>query len=186
MSRILVDADCVCVDFNVGFVEIYADLSGDTLAFDAITEDQHENMLIKLGRSDLVKAFGARMRSQGFCASLPPIEGAREALAELRHRHEVHFVTRPLKEAPYWKYEREQWLIREMDAHAHDITFTHKKNVTAGHALIDDGIGNLRAWYAEHMGGIPLLYPAPHNAGKPNVKGITRVTGWAEILGLLG
>lgn len=103
----------------------------------------------------------AAMARPGFCARMTPYPGQRGFVESLKRRGEVVAVTKPFPNGPTWAYERMYWLRHE---NIPVISTAHKAFIP-GDWLIEDSIGNARAWSSAHPSSRVLIMDRPWNRG---------------------
>lgn len=159
--RILLDVDGVLADFTEGTRREILAVTGEDVPAHRFTD---YNLLYAVGIRHREAIRGAWMR-QGWCASIPPYEGMKEAVERLRAHHEVFFVTSPFPDAQHWTWERTQWLKEHFGAGDRDIVFTHAKHVVRGDVLVDDKPSNVIEWCNHHPDKWGVLWAQPYNSG---------------------
>ncbi len=178
LERILVDQDDVLADFQGNFLRIWRERYPKR-QFVPIEERKHF-MLEKDYASEYEPDINEILSSPGFFRSMPPIEGAIEAVKEIKNKYcEVFICTSPLRvyQNSIEKYEWvEQYLGPEW---IEKIILTKDKTLVRGDILIDDkpiikGIAT-PAW--EH-----ILYTQPYNKGLTDRRHLTW-KNWKEVLG---
>lgn len=124
------------------------------------------------------------VQQPGFCAGLPEIPVAAEAMKCLRASgHSLYCVTAPFI-GNNWMHERRDWLRRHMGFHRKQVIFCYDKEVTQGDVLIDDKVDNLLKWSATNPEGTAILFEQPWNRNDPHWDGI-RVDNWPDLVALL-
>lgn len=105
----------------------------------------------------LVMAWGF-MREPGFVRDMPEYPGALAFLSKLPSGATV--VTKPFTKAPYWMWERAEWLrVRGVERVIH----TAEKHLVRGDALVEDDPGNLGRWLRSNPCGKGILMDRPWN-----------------------
>lgn len=158
--RILLDVDGPLAQFVPAAVRVVNDLGGTRF----IPEDATTWEVADLLPEELRQAFWERVTAAGFCAALEPVEGAVEAVRELRKKHDVYFVTSDMATCPTWAHERREWLKRHFGVHYRNIVHTHAKYLVRGDLLIDDKPSHLDRWGSENSPPRAWLWGMPHNA----------------------
>lgn len=176
--RILVDMDSVIADFEKGVLDTYRRCHPDkpfipleqrTLFF---VEEQYPEDLQPLIREILL--------SKGFFFGLPPIEGAFEALLEMkRNGDDVSICTRLMPRNPFCRQEKYYWVMRYLNKEwAEDMIVTKDKTRFSGNILVDDNprIRGRQKPVWEH-----ILYSQPYNM---NVNSKRRLTwqNWKSVI----
>ncbi|MFT4309340.1 MAG: 5' nucleotidase, NT5C type [Candidatus Woesearchaeota archaeon] len=150
---LLVDMDGVIADFEQGFLDIYRVRHPDK-PFIPI-EDRSTFYLTDDYPADLVDMVRDITMSVGFFYSLPPIEGALEALPQLLVKNDVYICTSPLLENRTCVQEKYDWIQKYLGTKWKDrMILTKDKTLIEGDYLIDD---------------------------KPNIKGIVQPS-WEQLL----
>lgn len=104
-----------------------------------------------------------RLRRPGVASLFEPNDGARTFLSDLREWAEVYAVTAPLDGSPTWPYDREQWLIEQLDFDARHVMAVRDKQRVSGHAFVDDKLAHLIEWQAAYPSGLAIMWTCPHN-----------------------
>ncbi len=175
--RVLLDVDELCADFVGAYLALVKEHTGTEYSRTMITDWDLKKCL---SLSDSVQAaVDNDMRAPGFCEAIAVIPEAVEAVNELRKHYDVVFVTSPLDGSTTWCGERIAWLQTHFDAHLADIVLTVDKHLIKGHVLVDDKPANVQKY---NSCGVGLLWNATHNQ---RAEGLTRITGWGELLDTL-
>lgn len=140
---------------------VLADFLGHTIAtlrrngFDCPDREGFTEWDIAPQLDPAAAVFIAKMwRRAGWCVSIPPLEGARAFVDEIRRRgFRVVFITTPMLGAPAWMEERRSWLVDVMGAADREIVFTHQKDLVRTDRLLDDKFENVKT----RDGGILFL-----------------------------
>lgn len=75
----------------------------------------------------------------GFFSTMPMIEGAKEAINELRESYDVRFCSSPLSAHPACEEEKREAIAREFGAEMADAAYIGRdKTIVSGAILIDD------------------------------------------------
>lgn len=159
--RILIDMDSVVVDLCSKWFSTYNEEAGDDLRMENVASwDTH--LYIK---GDPKHLYGILCRP-GFYDSLPPLDGAVDAVTELaKAGHEIRFCTAtPSADAARSKME---WVDREFAhlnwrGHKH-VILTHEKHWIDANILIDDSPHNLEAFTRSSGFGSALAIAYPYN-----------------------
>ena len=150
-KKVLIDCDGVVCDF-MGAVVQFANASGKTSRqwkYEEITGDARKYPF--WSESGLEEEW----LREGFCSSLPVIEGAQDFVEKLRSDgFEVLFVTSPPRDGKYWTFERKNWLEKNFKAARGEVIFATDKRYVSGLTLIDDHVDNCLEWngYNQHHG----------------------------------
>lgn len=178
--RVLLDCDGVLSDF-IG----HAIQSSEVLASKGYTSETFPAWNISAvldpeEEAELRKEFV----KEGWCASMPPRKGARQACHRLREFAEVYFVTAPY-DSPYWMAERSKWLEREMGAQEGDWVMTHAKHLCVGDIFVDDKLLNVTRWHQYHPDKVAVLWEPQ----KPNPRhlipdGVIAMSQWDDLVDL--
>lgn len=175
--NVLLDVDGPICDWLGGVLEVVEEVSGKR-----IQRSDVKKWLIfsDMGLSeDQVAKVNAEISQPGWCASLKPVEGAKEAIEELRDIGcEIHFVTSPWR-CVNWTYERENWLVAHgMAANTGQVTHTSQKHLLRGDILVDDSPGNVTMWQKANPEGQGLLWNASYNY----TSDLYRIGGWKDLI----
>jgi 5'-nucleotidase len=127
-------------------------------------------------------------RQQGWCRSIPPIDGAVEAVKQIRQAGvEVVYATSPMRNAPHWVEERFAWLAHHFDADADHVALVHNKALIPGTVMVDDKPENVEAWARTYPSASTFLWSAPYNASSPlGALNAFRIDGWDRVHQALG
>ncbi|MBE7177586.1 MAG: 5'(3')-deoxyribonucleotidase [Mucilaginibacter polytrichastri] len=110
----------------------------------------------------------------GFFRTVPVMEGAQQAVAELSRDFEIYIVSAAM-EFPQSLPEKLDWLKEHFPAIGwKHIIFCGNKGIIGTDYMIDDHIKNL-----DHFSGKPILYTASHNV---NITHHFRVNNWPEAV----
>jgi 5'(3')-deoxyribonucleotidase len=120
-----------------------------------------------------------QMEQPGFCASLPPADGAVEFIWEMREYANVYVVTSP-QHNRHWVYERTEWLREHFNFQKKHIIHTAAKHMVRGDAFLDDKPDHVEHWSKTNPAGLAMLWHIPNtrNLGQ----GLLRMKTWAEVL----
>lgn len=154
---ILVDVDGPCADIVQGFLnEVYTVTGRVYTRADVTTWEVTEALALREAEA---KAVWRKVSAPGWCQSLRPDPSAIVAIRELAKKHEIVFVTSPMKTSPTWCYDRALWLHRNFGTFP--IVFTEQKHLVRGDLLIDDKPSTVRQFLAAGRGAV--LFDAPWN-----------------------
>jgi 5'(3')-deoxyribonucleotidase len=181
---VLLDVDGVLADFVGPYLDVVNSLTFDK----GITLMRHQREDVKtwrisesLGLTDEIKAaVDVKVKSVGFCAGLPVIDGAKEGVKALQEISEVYIATSPWK-GPHWSHERAEWLEKHFGIEQDRVMQGKAKFLLDGDVLIDDKASTVGRWVARHP-GFGLLWSTSHNL--KDSAGL-RVHGWTEVLYLV-
>lgn len=180
--RALLDADEVLVDFQAPALKVMGAVTGRVWTAHDIDMWDIFGVLTEEQRVEVFKII----KAPGFCASLEPLPGAIEAVAELRQTFsDVHVVTSPFYGAPTWVQERMDWLNAKFGFTEEDVTHTRAKWGVYGNALLDDKPAMPERWAACHPGGLALLYHTPNTRNIATTPDVRRVYSYAEAIRLM-
>lgn len=126
-----------------------------------------------------------RMKGPGGCYAIPVVDGAKEAIAELREIADVTVVTAPFFGAPTWAYEREQWLGDHFGIHRDDIIHAEKKYLVHGDIMLDDKESHIVRWQSywheqEQYGARGLLWRTSRTINP--AEGIEIMDSWTDVI----
>lgn len=194
MRKTLVNLDCdgPLAQFVEGFLDMIEEETGHRFGPSVVTEWEivdspfFQALAMEVDRDpkELSDAVWRRVNRIGFCSSLRPVEGAREAVERLRELDaEVEVVTSPLLTSPTWMTERVEWLRRHFGFRKDQIHLVAKKHRVPGDFLVDDKPSHVGSWReaAKDAGwhGQGLLWSAPYNL---DVEDMGRVDDWAAVV----
>jgi 5'-nucleotidase len=166
-KTIAVDMDGVIADTVAQFLLSYQRDYGTRLSREAF-EGKPESEGLPDG------AVAKYVRTPGFFRSVPVMEGAKEAVAELMKTFDIYIVSAAM-EFPQSLAEKYEWLQEHFPAiRWNNIIFCGDKSIIGTDFLIDDHLKNL-----DFFKGRPLMFTAGHNAG---VDKHDRFNNWKEVL----
>lgn len=172
--RALVDVDGVLADFHAHTFDFVETELG------AVSPDAHTSwdIIPALGRQ-YENAVLERWASEGWCRTIPVLEGAREGIAALREVADVYFVTAQMVHSPFWMWERMQWLKEHFAARDGHVVFTLSKYLVAGDVMVDDKPSNVDLWAKHHPTKKAILWDQPWNQ---DALGMRRARSWDDLL----
>jgi 5'-nucleotidase len=135
MSRtILVDMDGVVADLDGELIKTLRERKLDAIANQVKDRKEYEYS------SAIEQQCRKIMAEPGFFLRLPPIEGAVQALNEMKKQgHCVWFCSSPLKEYQFCLPEKYKWVEQHFGIEwTRCIMITPDKSLAKGHYLIDD------------------------------------------------
>ena len=165
---ILLDMDGCVVDWDAGFRAAWANASPIDRSLSYAMEE-----CVAEGFKAAAKAL---YHSERFFATLPPMEGAVEAVRRLAARGDrVLFCTSPVLTSQHCAAEKYEWIIKHFgQAWAGRVIVTSDKTAVRGDVLIDDKpkiVGGCSAVWAQ------LLFDAPYNR---TVTHLPRLSRWID------
>lgn len=175
--RIILDVDGVVADFVGHTLTLLGELAppGGREAFTA-----WDMVSVMSPEARAVCTHG--WRQPGWCASMPTLPDAQNAVDRLSLRADVVWATAPMTHAPHWMHERAGWLERVFAADPRSIVFTHDKAHVWGDVFVDDKPENVDGWADTHRDGFSILWTAPYNrewtSRHPNTM---RAIGWRDV-----
>lgn len=188
---ILLDCDGPIADFTDGFLGLIEEETGYAFGHHVITEFEitkapfFVELAKEVGRDpgELSAAVWKRANRIGFCSSLKPIFGSKDAIDYLRTIADVEVVTSPLMSSPTWMHERTEWLNRHYGFRSGDVHFVSKKHRVPGSMLVDDKASHLLEWEKAWSGvteksPTPVLWDAPYNQEESS---LVRAKGWLAV-----
>jgi len=182
-ARVLLDCDGVFADFGKSYIEAVQIATGRSYDHENINMyELHEFCELTPNEKREVNSL---VTSQGFCASLAVLPGAKDGVQALREVADVFCVTTPWHSSPYWHYERHTWLRKRMGFADDEIIFTAQKYFIHGDVFVDDKEKHVAAWgeYWRFKGTTPVLWATPYNVvGSIFWTGFRRSSDWDEIL----
>ncbi len=193
-KTILLDCDGPLASFSAGFLGLVEEVTGFSFGEAVVTEWSITKspfflaLAKDLGRDpkELAAECWKRASRIGFCASLPPVAGAKEAVAEIRSFANVEVVTSPLGSSPTWMPERVEWLGRHFGFEAEDVHFVSKKFRVHGDLLVDDKPSHIHEWLGApnvaEAGAQALLWSAGYNQDVAMPPRSHRVASWPEVV----
>lgn len=169
--RVGLDCDGPLSDFTGGYLDLAAKVAGTRIANEHIDrwEIAKTNAFAELADlegitvAELKRRCDAGVVSEGFCAGLAVQPGAVEAVRELMSFADVHVITTPWRTSPFWRHEREEWIVRHFGIeHAHVIQ-TGRKHFACFDVFVDDKPSHVEEWGGEWPEGRAVLFDMPHN-----------------------
>lgn len=144
LPRLLLDMDGIIADFNRHSIRTYNEINGTTLdeAKCNVYIGDHEVLEPTID----AKKLRAPYREPGFFISVPPVPGAKSAVARLHKHFDIYLLT-----THYWGnatcvHEKEVWLQRHFPYLSSRGIFTQHKHLVPGDIFVDDRPKNLKAW----------------------------------------
>jgi 5'-nucleotidase len=170
---ILLDMDDVIVDFEAGVRTAWDAEHPDMPLLP--TEQRTQFKWAEDHPEAYRQPLNELIRRPGFFASLPPMPGALQAIAEMvADGHQVFLCSAPPNSAPHAVAEKTQWVIDHLGSEWTDrLMLTRDKTLARGDVLVDDKpevVGALEpVWEHVH-------YDRPYNRDT----GKRRITNWAN------
>lgn len=177
----ILDVDGVLADFTSGALRIIEEVTGRRYASADVTE------------FDFVKALGLSAREgrevkaiigsrQGFAMSLAPYPRAQEGVRRLRELGTVFCVTTPWDSNPWWREEREAWLVIHfgIDRVHHAID---KREYDAD-VFVDDRSSHVREWRewtTARLNRVSVFWRTPHNTSESVPVGAHSIASWEAL-----
>lgn len=181
MTRVILDVDGVVADFVGHTLLLLGDLAPPG-GRDAFTEWDMVSVMSPEARARCAHGW----RQAGWCATMPPMPDAQNAVDRLTLRASVVYATAPMSNAPHWMHERALWLDRMFAAEPRNVVFTHDKSHVWGDVFVDDKPENVDEWASVHTGGTALLWDAPYNrTWSPAHQNTRRAYRWADVFAAL-
>ena len=173
---LLIDMDGVVTDFLPSLLEQYNFLTSENIPIADIKSNKTTKYV---GDAFLCRKL---IESVGFIRSLPPIEGAVEAIDQLKHDgHDIVFVSNGTN-CPTSGHEKRDWLkfhfSKVWTGHV-PLILTSDKWRIRGDVLLDDDPKNLDATKLSPTKG--LIFHSTYNADVM-LSGIERIYGWDHFL----
>lgn len=162
-KRVLFDVDGVLANFCGSAAAVMSRVSGRTISHDDI---RHWDVTKLLDDESHVKESKRLIESAGFCASIEPYPGSREAVREVAKVADVFFVTAPMHSNRHWIPERIEWLESNFGADPKDIVFTYRKFLVKGSLIVEDSGPNAESWLTHHPDGSAVLWDRPYNSSE--------------------
>jgi 5'(3')-deoxyribonucleotidase len=185
----LIDVDDVTAQFRQRFVDLANELFNRSWVLEDCTKIFECEKAMKLTKAENSKIW-VQINKPGFASSLDLMEGAGDAIERIASRHDVYFVTSPLKSSPTWVSDRTRWIRKHFGTTlAKKIIFTKMKYMIDGDCLIDDNIDILSDWMTKRMARSPgrphwpMIYHWPYNVNGSSM--MPRFTSWPNIVAAL-
>lgn len=188
-KTLLFDCDGPMAGFSTGWLSCLEEETGYSFGEAVVTNWSISKspffleLAKEIGREadELSAKVWKRVTRIGFCAALPVVAGAKEAIGAIREFADVEVVTSPLGSSPTWMPERVEWLGRHFGFASEDVHFISKKWRVGGELLLDDKTSHIREWRDE-VGGQSLIWDAPYNRDEVDDCDLVRVASWPEVL----
>lgn len=177
-KRFLTDVDEVLADFQGPALEVVAAVVGRRYQQSDFKE---WDIFADLTKEEF-KACQTVFEQPGWCASLPPLPGAVDAIQELRKTRTVFAVTSPMH-TRNWVYERTEWLQDHFKFSRREIIFASTKHFIRGADYLDDNPHHIRDWKAEHPEGNAMLWDIPNTRTMGYDE--HRVRSWSDVFSRL-
>jgi 5'(3')-deoxyribonucleotidase len=117
----------------------------------------------------------------GFCAGIPVVKNAREAVGQLCQIADVYVVTSPWETSPTWMHERAAWVREHFGIPKDHVIHASQKHLVHGHVLVDDKPSHVINWAQAWPWGEALCYRMPHNVSEARREGL-RLVGWEDVV----
>lgn len=182
-QRVLIDVDDVAAQFRRGYLDTVFRLHGVRIAMDTTLKTWDIDHTLQLTQPQL-NAVWREINSPGWAQRLEPMPGAVAAIEALASRHEVMFVTKPLRSSDTWESDRRKWVRKHFGVHLSECVHqTGKKYAVDGNWLIEDKPEHAEQWIADRMEHSrrrcqAILYAWPYNASSK----FTRLPDWPSIV----
>lgn len=193
VTRLLLDADGVLLDFVGGFIQAITEAGGPLMQReDFPVWDTFATLRTRLESGEppsaveqIMARVNAAVRREGFCEGLAPLPGAVESIREIQQAKniELFIVTSPFSGNKTWVHERDASLKRWFDIPHKHVLHAQSKHIVRGDLFVDDKDKHIIDWSAHHPDGQGFLWDTPHN--QSDGKGLRRLTGWNELLEIL-
>lgn len=183
-----IDVDGVCAEFHPAYTktasivlnkEFYGPIYGDSW---------HIEETLGLTPDEADKVWGT-VNAPDYAASLASVEHAKEVIHRLAARHQVVFVTSPLKTSPTWHFDRRKWLTENYGDVVHHYISTSSKFFVDADILIEDHTGHANDWLEQRQSrgnhdAFAIIYARPYNTEGLKMKfndRTKRLDGWLAI-----
>lgn len=178
--RVLIDCDGPLSDFVGLFIQKAKEIYDVDIDKNQITTFNIEDCT-PITKEQFLHICGQK----GFCYSIKPVDGAINAVNELKNIGcEVFCVTAPML-SDYWVVERIAWLKEYFGIDISHQVHTSAKYLICGDYFIDDNVGNVNLW-TKHNDGKAFLWNAPYNFACDNFDGnVLRVNDWKTIINII-
>lgn len=178
--RILVDQDNVVADFELGFKNAW-DLNypdRPSIPLELRTTFYVKDQYPEEYTQDIIAIY----TSKGFIRTLPPIEGAIQALIEMREAgHIIRICTSPLSIYQNCVEEKHAWIEEYLGSDwVRNLILAKDKTEIRGDYLIDDKpeiTGDLKPTW-EH-----ILFDRPNNHHVNEKRRLTHWSRWRDFIG---
>lgn len=175
--RVLLDVDGVLADFlspSLAFLDHEFGVKQDAQTFPSWD-------LFETIDRRYQEAMATHWAQPGWCRAIPVYGGAQEAVMALREVADVYFVTAQMLHAPYWMWERVQWLKEHFAADDRHIVLTLAKYLIVGDVFVDDKPANVNAWAAAHPEKQGVLWTQPYNTSHTPTGNVMRCGSWRDL-----
>lgn len=161
---LMLDLDGVARNFIAGTLPIVKETTGRDHHHDDVDQWRVEHAL-KLTAEE-TKLLYDQIAQPGWCRNLPPYEGAKEGIAQLRETCNVYPVTFQYPSF-WWVRECEEWLVEHFDIDPKHVIHTDAKYMVFGDYFVEDKTAALVAWRAKWakrgLVGTPVLFQRNYN-----------------------
>lgn len=160
--KIGVDVDGVLANQITGILPRLKRRLNVTLRYEDVTDWK-----LPLDGSDIAKEILIAMQDSDYLLSMPVHNHARDVVTELYRSHSIKILTaRPLGSEPYTK----TWLQKNGIQYDSLASVKEKeKSLYATDVLVDDYLGNIKA-YLDETNGVAILVDQPWNRDRPTVQ----------------
>jgi len=142
---LLLDLDGVARNFIAGTLPLVKNITGRDHHHDDVDQWRVENAL-KL-TPEQAKEMYTLVAQEGWCRSLPPYDGSKEGIAQLREVVNIYPVTFQFPSL-WWVRECEEWLVEHYSIDPNDVVHTNAKHITFGDYFVEDKTATLVKWRA--------------------------------------
>lgn len=175
--QILLDCDGILADFATAYLNVVEKVTGQKYTVDQLTNYDYLKALTEIDNV-YVKSINDLIRQKEFCASISVYTSAKEGFELLKRYGEIIIVTSPMRDAPYWMYERSVWLQTHFGIGKENIIFTSRKECVQGDIFIDDSIDMYEKWKNVHPNKNALLWARPWNS---SYECTNKINCWDEL-----
>jgi hypothetical protein len=130
--------------------------------------------------SAVKRAIGSR---RGFAAGLEPYPEAIQGVQRIRELGEVFCVTSPWDSNPWWREEREAWLVDHFGIDT--VHHAEDKRGYPADVFVDDRSKHVEAWGKTWPNGHAVLWRTLHNGTEPVPTGAHSAGSWDELYQLV-
>lgn len=188
MAEILIDIDDVSAQFRRSYIESINHVLGREFLYENTPfTDWDIDKSFQFTNYERARLW-KYINSLGWAQRLELMPGAGDAIEALASRHEVVFVSKPLKTSATWVNDRYKWVRKHFGVTlATEMISTAAKYRVDGDFLIEDRVGHATEWMrvrtlrSPHRRHQPILYAWPYN-DVPEAANIPRLPDWKTIV----
>lgn len=186
-DRVLIDIDDTAGQFRLGYLDTVFNLHGVKIDLASCLSTWDIDNTLQLTQWQ-INAVWKAINSPGWNQQLLPMPGAVEAIDRLARKHEVMFVSKPLKSSATWESDRRKWVRKYFGVKlSNSLHQTGQKHAVDGNWFIEDKPEYAEAWTADRQKysrrrSQAILYAWPYNESST----LLRLPNWRAIVDYIG